>query len=342
MTERIEAQIERFAPGFRDLILARSTFTAVDTEEHNPSYVGGDINAGAATLRQMVLRPTPRWNPYRTALRGVYLCSAATPPGGGVHGMCGLGAARAALHDLGHRTYRGRDLMRGTTVLRLVPVPGDLAVGAVLLLRHRPPGGRAGWLRHGRRRRRPQHGVLLRRLRHQHPTSRSSSSSTASSIRASGSTRPTTLRCCGRCHSLPHVETGGEHRRAEPGPASTPRQPIPATTSISSRSERRRTRLHRGPRQHRAGAAWPTRTRPTSSSWTPPVRRRSATTSARWSRWAGYQHTDQLGQLHPQLAGPPASGRGSSSSVSSAGRPPPSSGTRTTPTASRSCCSRRP
>jgi phytoene dehydrogenase-like protein len=102
MTERIEAQIERFAPGFRDLVMARSTFTAVATEEHNPSYVGGDINAGAATLRQMILRPTARWNPYRTALKGVYLCSAATPPGGGVHGMCGLGAARAALHDLGH------------------------------------------------------------------------------------------------------------------------------------------------------------------------------------------------------------------------------------------------
>ncbi len=101
MTARIEAQIERFAPGFRDLILARSTFTAVDTEEHNPSYVGGDINAGAATLRQMVFRPTVQWNPYRTARKGVYLCSAATPPGGGVHGMCGLGAARAALDDLG-------------------------------------------------------------------------------------------------------------------------------------------------------------------------------------------------------------------------------------------------
>jgi phytoene dehydrogenase-like protein len=102
MTEQIESQIERFAPGFRDLILARSTFTAVAAEEHNPSYVGGDINAGAATLRQMVFRPTARWNPYRTAMKGVYLCSAATPPGGGVHGMCGLGAARAVLGDLGH------------------------------------------------------------------------------------------------------------------------------------------------------------------------------------------------------------------------------------------------
>ena len=107
MTERIEAQIERFAPGFRDLILGRSTFTAVATEEHNPSYVGGDINAGAATLRQMILRPTARWNPYRTAMKGVYLCSAATPPGGGVHGMCGLGAARAALRDLGHDRRTG-------------------------------------------------------------------------------------------------------------------------------------------------------------------------------------------------------------------------------------------
>jgi phytoene dehydrogenase-like protein len=102
MTAKIESQIERFAPGFRDLILGRCTFTAVDTEEHNPSYVGGDINAGAATLRQMVLRPTARWNTYRTPMKGIYLCSAATPPGGGVHGMCGLGAARAALHDLGH------------------------------------------------------------------------------------------------------------------------------------------------------------------------------------------------------------------------------------------------
>ncbi len=110
MTERIEAQIERFAPGFRDLVLARSTVTAEATEEHNPSYVGGDINAGAATLRQMVFRPTVRWNPYRTALAGVYLCSAATPPGGGVHGMCGLGAARAALKDLGRGGARPQAL----------------------------------------------------------------------------------------------------------------------------------------------------------------------------------------------------------------------------------------
>ena len=101
MRERIEAQIERFAPGFRDLILAQVTTTARGEEAHNPSYVGGDIGAGAATLRQTVFRPTVQWNPYRTGMEGVYLCSASTPPGGGVHGMCGDGAARAALHDLG-------------------------------------------------------------------------------------------------------------------------------------------------------------------------------------------------------------------------------------------------
>jgi phytoene dehydrogenase-like protein len=103
MTEAIEAQIERFAPGFKKLILARSTMTAVDMEAYNPNYIGGDINGGLANLRQTFMRPTVRWNPYRTALKGVYLCSASTPPGGGVHGMCGLGAARAALGDLNGR-----------------------------------------------------------------------------------------------------------------------------------------------------------------------------------------------------------------------------------------------
>jgi phytoene dehydrogenase-like protein len=100
MAGRIEAQIERFAPGFRDLILVRSVRTAAEMEQHNPNYVGGDINGGAGTLLQTVFRPAVRWNPYRTALRGVYLCSASTPPGGGVHGMCGQGAARTVLADL--------------------------------------------------------------------------------------------------------------------------------------------------------------------------------------------------------------------------------------------------
>jgi phytoene dehydrogenase-like protein len=106
MSGRIEAQIERFAPGFRDLILARSVKTAADMERYNPNYVGGDINSGAGTLLQTFFRPTPRWNPYKTPLPGVYLCGASTAPGGGVHGMCGEGAARAALADLGVKAPR--------------------------------------------------------------------------------------------------------------------------------------------------------------------------------------------------------------------------------------------
>ena len=99
MHAAVEAQIERFAPGFGDLVLARSVRTAAQEEEANPNYVGGDIAGGASTLLQTVFRPTIRWNPYRTPLDGVYLCSASTPPGAGVHGMCGVYAARTALHD---------------------------------------------------------------------------------------------------------------------------------------------------------------------------------------------------------------------------------------------------
>jgi phytoene dehydrogenase-like protein len=101
MTEPIEAQIERFAPGFRDLVIARTATNAAEQERYNPNYVGGDINTGAATLRQTIFRPTVSWNPYRTPVKGLYLCSAATPPGGGVHGMCGYWAARTALEDIG-------------------------------------------------------------------------------------------------------------------------------------------------------------------------------------------------------------------------------------------------
>lgn len=100
MTERIEAQVERFAPGFRDLVLARATATAAEVARANPNYVGGDVNGGAPTLSQTIFRPVRRWNPYRTPLPGLYLCSASTPPGGGVHGMCGVWAARTALADL--------------------------------------------------------------------------------------------------------------------------------------------------------------------------------------------------------------------------------------------------
>lgn len=99
MSAAIEAQIERFAPGFSDLVLARTVRTAAQAEQHNPNYVGGDIAGGASTLRQTVFRPTVRWNPYRTPLDGVYLCSASTAPGAGVHGMCGVYAARTVLHD---------------------------------------------------------------------------------------------------------------------------------------------------------------------------------------------------------------------------------------------------
>ena len=101
MTGRLEAQLERFAPGFRDRILARHTVTAAGMEAYNPNYVGGDINAGVQDLRQLFTRPVARLDPYTTPARGLYLCSSSTPPGGGVHGLCGYYAARAALRRLG-------------------------------------------------------------------------------------------------------------------------------------------------------------------------------------------------------------------------------------------------
>lgn len=99
MTARIEAQVERFAPGFRDVILARSTRNCDEYERYNPNFVGGDINGGVQDLRQFMARPT-LFSPYRTPLKGVYICSSSTPPGGGVHGMCGYHAATAALREL--------------------------------------------------------------------------------------------------------------------------------------------------------------------------------------------------------------------------------------------------
>ncbi|MGA3171189.1 MAG: NAD(P)/FAD-dependent oxidoreductase [Chthoniobacteraceae bacterium] len=100
MTSRIERQIERFAPGFRERILARHTMGPERLEAWNPNLAGGDISGGANSLWQMLARPVPRANPYRTPLPGVYLCSASTPPGGGVHGMCGFHAACAAVADV--------------------------------------------------------------------------------------------------------------------------------------------------------------------------------------------------------------------------------------------------
>ena len=100
-TEAVEEQVERFAPGFRDLILERNAMGPAALERHNRNLVGGEINGGAMTLAQSFFRPAPQLVPYRTGRPGLYLCSASTPPGGGVHGMCGHLAARQALRDLG-------------------------------------------------------------------------------------------------------------------------------------------------------------------------------------------------------------------------------------------------
>ncbi len=100
MTEAIETQVERFAPGFRRLILARSALGPAELEARNRNLVGGDLSGGVMDLGQLLFRPARRLVPYRTPLRGVYVCSASTPPGGGVHGLCGYSAARVALADL--------------------------------------------------------------------------------------------------------------------------------------------------------------------------------------------------------------------------------------------------
>jgi phytoene dehydrogenase-like protein len=99
MLERIESQIERFAPGFRDGVLARRVFSPADLERMDANLVGGDIGGGAMDLRQFLFRPT--WRHYATSSRDLYICSSSTPPGGGVHGMCGYHGARAALSEFG-------------------------------------------------------------------------------------------------------------------------------------------------------------------------------------------------------------------------------------------------
>jgi phytoene dehydrogenase-like protein len=100
MTERIEAQVERFAPGFRQSILARHTMNTNDMERYNPNYIGGDINGGMADIAQLFTRPVLSLTPYTVPSPGLFLCSSSTPPGGGVHGMCGYFAARAAMDFL--------------------------------------------------------------------------------------------------------------------------------------------------------------------------------------------------------------------------------------------------
>jgi phytoene dehydrogenase-like protein len=97
MTERIERQIERFAPGFRDRILARHTLNTAQYEDYNPNVIGGDIAGGANTMQQFLARPFPSHDPYATPNERIFMCSSSTPPGGGVHGMCGYWAAQSAL-----------------------------------------------------------------------------------------------------------------------------------------------------------------------------------------------------------------------------------------------------
>src|SRR5439155_24288518 len=98
-TTAIENQLERFAPGFRDLILARHTLAPATMEAHNANYIGGDISGGVMDFRQLFTRPTARFVPYSTPNPKIFLCSASTPPGPGVHGMCGYFAAQAALRS---------------------------------------------------------------------------------------------------------------------------------------------------------------------------------------------------------------------------------------------------
>jgi len=100
MTDRIEAQIERFAPGFRDLVLGKHVMPPLALQDYNANYIGGDINGGVQDFGQLFTRPMLRWNPYSTSAKGLYMCSSSTPPGGGVHGMCGYHAARSALRDM--------------------------------------------------------------------------------------------------------------------------------------------------------------------------------------------------------------------------------------------------
>lgn len=99
-TAIIENQIERFAPGFKDLILAKHTMNTQEMQAYNPNYIGGDINGGIIDIGQIFTRPALRWSPYKTSAKGLYLCSSSTPPGGGVHGMCGYHAARQVIKDL--------------------------------------------------------------------------------------------------------------------------------------------------------------------------------------------------------------------------------------------------
>ena len=100
MTGQIERQVERFAPGFRDRIIGRHVMNAAQMEAYNSNYIGGDIIGGIADVRQLFTRPALRLSPYTTSAKGIYICSSSTPPGGGVHGMCGYHAAKKAIKEI--------------------------------------------------------------------------------------------------------------------------------------------------------------------------------------------------------------------------------------------------
>ena len=100
MTNKIEQQVERFAPGFKECILARHVMNTTELETYNANYIGGDINGGVQDIRQIFTRPALRFSPYKTSAKGIYICSSSTPPGGGVHGMCGYHAAKRVLKDI--------------------------------------------------------------------------------------------------------------------------------------------------------------------------------------------------------------------------------------------------
>ena len=104
MTDQIENQIERFAPGFKELIIQRVTKSPTEMEQYNPNYIGGDIGGGIQDFKQLFTRPDWSLTPYATPTKGLYFCSSSTPPGSGVHGMCGFLAAKVALkRELNHK-----------------------------------------------------------------------------------------------------------------------------------------------------------------------------------------------------------------------------------------------
>lgn len=138
MTEQIENQVERFAPGFRGRILARHVMSPADLQRHNPNLIGGDVGAGSQQLSQLFARPVLRLDPYSTPIAGLYLCSASTPPGGGVHGMCGYWAAQSVLR---HEQRSRRSIATARPIERHAKSPPILRNGrqVTVLIRRKGP-----------------------------------------------------------------------------------------------------------------------------------------------------------------------------------------------------------